>query len=351
MTTSTPYTLGELATLVEGDVEGDSTLEITGIAGIEEARAGDIALVAQQKYLRTLKTSRASALILDRSLPADRAAIRVAQPYRAFAIILTLFHPRPRVPAGIQEPLALGQRVHMGRDVTLFPFVTLSDDVAIGDRVVLHPGVVVGAGSSIGDETILYANVTLYDRVTVGRRVIIHAGSVLGADGFGYTQGPDGRHYKIPQVGGVRVEDDVEIGANVCIDRATMGETVIRRGTKIDNLVHIAHNVEVGEDNLLLAQVGISGSCHLGAHVTLAGQVGLRDHIHIGDQATIIAQSGIAQDVQPQTVMSGSPAIPHHLWRRVQAATPRLPELLRTVAALERRLAALEARQTGSGRG
>jgi UDP-3-O-[3-hydroxymyristoyl] glucosamine N-acyltransferase len=168
----------------------------------------------------------------------------------------------------------------------------------------------------------------------------------LGADGFGYVQGPSGQHHKIPQVGGVRVEDDVEIGANVCIDRATMGETLIRRGTKIDNLVHVAHNVEVGEDNLLLAQVGISGSCRLGAHVTLAGQVGLADHVTIGEQATVIAQSGVAKDVEPRTMMTGTPAMPHSLWRRVQAVTPRLPELLRTVAALEHRVAALEAQQT-----
>lgn len=339
-------TLGDLARLVGGNVEGDPTVRITGVAGIEQARPGDITFVAQPKYLRTLQTSQASAVILARAWPTDRPAIRVEQPYRAFAALLTLFYPRPRPQAGIQEPVSLGQRVRLGRDVTVAPFVTLGDDVSIGDRVVLYPGVSVGARSSIGDDTILYANVTLYDRVAIGRRVVIHAGAVLGSDGFGYVQDPNGQHQKIPQVGGVKVEDDVEIGANACIDRATLGETVIRRGTKIDNLVHVAHNVEVGEDNLLLAQVGISGSCHLGAHVTLAGQVGLRDHVQIGDQATVIAQSGVAHDVQPRTIVSGTPAIPHQLWRRVQAATPRLPELLRTVAALERRLALLEAQQT-----
>jgi UDP-3-O-[3-hydroxymyristoyl] glucosamine N-acyltransferase len=169
---------------------------------------------------------------------------------------------------------------------------------------------------------------------------------VLGADGYGYVPGPDGRHLKIPQVGAVRIEDDVEIGANACIDRATIGETRVRRGAKIDNLVHVAHNVEVGEDNLLLAQVGISGSCRLGTHVTLAGQVGVTDHVHIGDHATVIAQAGVAKDVEPGAIMAGSVAMPHPVWRRVQAATPRLPELLRTVAALERRIAALEAAQT-----
>jgi UDP-3-O-[3-hydroxymyristoyl] glucosamine N-acyltransferase len=227
--------------------------------------------------------------------------------------------------------------------------VTLSDDVTIGDRVVLYPGVFVGQGSSIGADSVLYANVTIYDRVTVGQRVIIHAGAVIGADGYGYVSGPDAQHLKIPQVGGVRIEDDVEIGANTCIDRATLGHTLIRRGAKIDNLVHIAHNVEVGEDNLLLAQVGISGSCRLGTHVTLAGQVGVIDHVHIGDHATIIAQAGVAKDIEAHATMAGSVAIPHPLWRRLQAATPRLPELLRTVAALERRIAALEANQTPAG--
>jgi UDP-3-O-[3-hydroxymyristoyl] glucosamine N-acyltransferase len=344
MGTAMTHTLRELADVVGGTVEGDDTLVITGVAGIHEAQPGQITFVAHPKYRRALKTTKASAVIVDRQTAADRPAIRVDQPYRAFATLLTLFHPRPRPQAGIMSPVSLGERVQLGREVTLFPFVTLCDDVCIGDRVVLYPGVFVGPGSSIGDDTIVYANVSLYDRVTVGRRVVIHAGAVLGADGFGYVQGPDGRHHKIPQVGGVRVEDEVEIGANVCIDRATLGETVIRRGAKIDNLVHIAHNVEVGEDNLLLAQVGISGSCRLGKGVTLAGQVGLIDHVDIGDGATVIAQSGVAKDVAPRAVMAGTAAMPHQLWRRVQAATPRLPELLRTVAALERRLAVLEAR-------
>jgi UDP-3-O-[3-hydroxymyristoyl] glucosamine N-acyltransferase len=340
------YTLGELAALVGGSVEGDPALVITGVAGLQEAQPGEITFVAQQKYLRALKTAKASAVILDRMMPADRPAIRVDQPYRAFVTLLTCFYSRPRPHAGIRAPVAIGEHVHLGQEVTLLPFVTLSDDVTIGDHVVLYPGVFVGPGSSIGDDSVLYANVSIYDRVTIGRQVIIHAGAVIGADGFGYVLGPDGHHLKIPQVGGVRIEDDVEIGANVCIDRATLGETLIHRGTKIDNLVHIAHNVEVGEDNLLLAQVGISGSCHLGTHVTLAGQVGVIDHVHIGDHATVIAQAGIAQDVEPQAIMAGSVAMPHPVWRRVQAATPRLPELLRTVAALERRIAALEANQT-----
>jgi UDP-3-O-[3-hydroxymyristoyl] glucosamine N-acyltransferase len=345
MGTPTGYPLEELAALVGGSVEGEPTLVITGVAGIQDAQPGEITFVAHQKYLRTLKTARASAVVLDQTMPADRPAIRVDQPYRAFATLITLFYPRPRPHAGIMEPVVMGERVRLGQDVTLLPFVTLSDDVTLGHRVVLYPGVFVGPGSSIGDDTVLYANVTIYDRVTIGQRVIIHGGAVIGADGFGYVPGPDGHHHKIPQVGGVRVEDDVEIGANVCIDRATLGETLIRRGTKIDNLVHIAHNVEVGEDNLLLAQVGISGSCHLGTHVTLAGQVGLSDHVHIGDHATVIAQTGVAKDVEPRAIMTGTPAIPHNLWRRVQAASPRLPELLRTVAALERRIAALEATQ------
>jgi UDP-3-O-[3-hydroxymyristoyl] glucosamine N-acyltransferase len=340
------YTLGELAALVGGSVEGDPTLVITGIAGLEDAQPGEITFVAQPKYLRTLKTAKASAVILDRTTLADRPAIRVDQPYRAFAILLAFFYPRPGPPAGIRAPVTLGEHVQLGQDIVLLPFVTLSDDVTIGDRVVLYPGVFVGPRSSIGDDSVLYANVAVYDRVTIGRQVIIHAGAVIGADGFGYVPGPDGNHLKIPQVGGVRIEDDVEIGANTCIDRATLGETLIRRGTKIDNLVHIGHNVEVGEANLLLAQVGISGSCHLGTHVTLAGQVGMVDHVHIGDHATVIAQAGIAKDVEPRAIMAGSVAMPHPIWRRVQAATPRLPELLRTVAALERRIAALEANQT-----
>src|SRR5919201_2690015 len=334
MGTPTAYTLRELAELVGGSVEGDPTLVITGVAGILEAQPGEITFVAQPKYLQDLKTAKASAVILDRTTAADRPAIRVDQPYRAFATLVTLFYPRPRPQPGIMEPVLVGTGVQLGQEVTLFPFVTLSDDVTIGDRVVMYPGVFVGQGSSIGDDTVVYASVTIYDRVTVGRRVIIHAGAVLGSDGFGYVQDADGHHQKVPQVGGVRVEDDVEIGANVCIDRATLGETIIRRGAKIDNLVNIAHNVEVGEDNLLLAQVGISGSCRLGKQVTLAGQVGMIDHVTVGDHAPVIAQSGIARDVEPRAILAGTVAMPHQLWRRVQAATPRLPELLRTVTAL-----------------
>ena len=348
MGTPMGYTLAELAELLGGSVEGDPTLVITTVSSLQEAQPGAITFVAHQKYLRTLTTAKASAVVLDRTMPADRPAIRVDQPYRAFATLLTLFYPRPYPRSGIMHPVVMGDRVRLGQDVTLLPFVTLSDDVTLGDRVVLYPGVFVGPGASIGDDTVIYPNVTIYDRVTIGRQVIIHGGAVIGADGFGFITGPDGYHQKIPQVGGVRVEDQVEIGANVCIDRATLGETLIRRGTKIDNLVHIAHNVEVGEDNLLLAQVGISGSCQLGTHVTLAGQVGVSDHVRIGDYATVIAQTGVAKNVEPRAIMTGTPAIPHNLWRRVQAASPRLPELLRTVAALERRIAALEATQAGA---
>jgi UDP-3-O-[3-hydroxymyristoyl] glucosamine N-acyltransferase len=344
MSAASGQTLGDLAALVGGTVEGDAALVITDVAGIQEAQPGHITFVAHPRYLPRLKTAQASAVILDLTMPADRPAIRVQQPYRAFATLLALFHPRPRPQPGIMSPVQLGERVQLGQEVTLFPFVTLGDDVRLGNHVIVYPGVFVGPGSSIGDETVVYANATIYDHVSIGRRVIIHAGAVLGSDGYGYVQDADGRHHKIPQVGGVRVEDDVEIGANVCIDRATLGETVVRRGTKIDNLVHIAHNVEVGEDNLLLAQVGISGSCRLGSHVTLAGQVGLSDHVTVGDHATVIAQSGVIRDIDPHAVMAGSIALPHPLWRRVQVAMPKLPELLRTVAALEQRLAVLETR-------
>ena len=240
MSTPADHTLGELAALVGGSVEGDPALVITGIAGLEDAQPGEITFVTQPKYLRTLKTARASAVILDRMTPADRPAIRVDQPYCAFATLLICFYPRPRPHAGIGAPVAIGEHVHLGQEVTLLPFVTLSDDVTIGDRVVLYPGVFVGPGSSIGDDSVLYANVTIYDRVTIGRQVIIHAGAVIGADGFGYVPGSDGHHLKIPQVGGVRIEDDVEIGANTCIDRGSLETTVIRRGTKLDNLIQIA---------------------------------------------------------------------------------------------------------------
>ena len=228
----------------------------------------------------------------------------------------------------------IGQNVVIGKDPSIHPNVVIADEVKIGDRVTIYPGAWIGKGTTIGDDAVIYSNVNIRENLQIGNRVIIHAGATIGSDGFGYVT-DEGIHRKIPQVGGVIIGDDVEIGANSTIDRATLGNTVIKRGTKIDNLVHVAHNVTIGEHCFLIAQVGIAGSCTLGNYVVLAGQVGLADHIRIGDRAMVSAQSGVIKDIEPGQVMGGYYAMPQREWLKVQALIPKLPELKKKVSDLE----------------
>ncbi|MCH7505551.1 UDP-3-O-(3-hydroxymyristoyl)glucosamine N-acyltransferase, partial [PVC group bacterium] len=237
----------------------------------------------------------------------------VENPYYAFACILHLFDDRPKPKPGIHPKAHMGNNVRTGRDVSIGPLAVVEDGAELGDRVTIYPGVYIGPRARIGDDTILYANVTVADGVRIGKRVIVHSGTVIGSDGFGFAS-HEGRHYKIPQVGSVVVEDDVEIGANVAIDRGALGDTRIGRGTKIDNLVQIAHNVRIGENGLLISQVGISGSVEIGKNVTLAGQTGVAGHLKIGDKVIAGGRAGIAKDVSPGQVVSGAPAIPHRQW-------------------------------------
>jgi len=228
----------------------------------------------------------------------------------------------------------IGQNAVIGADPSIHPYAVIADEVRIGDRAIIYPGVWIGKGTTIGDDAVIYSNVNIRENVHIGHRVIIHAGATIGSDGFGYAT-EDGRHHKIPQVGGVIIGDDVEIGANTTIDRATLGNTVIKRGTKIDNLVQVAHNVTVGEHCILVAQVGIAGSCTLGKYVVLAGQAGLADHVTIGDGAVVTAQSGVLDDVQPGQVMGGTFAMPLREWLKTQALIKKLPDLKKEVAALK----------------
>jgi UDP-3-O-[3-hydroxymyristoyl] glucosamine N-acyltransferase len=248
--------------------------------------------------------------------------------------------PAP-APRGIPDSLTRGVDVKIGHDPSIWPFVTLGDRVTIGSRVTLFPGVFIGADSTIGDDSVLYPNVVVREGCSLGARVIVHSGTVIGADGFGYVQ-HEGRHQKIPQLGGVIIEDDVELGANVTIDRATLGHTVIKRGTKVDNLVQIAHNVSIGEHSIVVAQVGIAGSTTIGHHVMIGGQAGLGDHIHVGDQVMIAARTGVNRSLEPNQIVSGAPVMPHETWMKAQAVIPRLPELRQLVRSLEQRVATLE---------
>ncbi len=334
--------LNELATLLGAELIGQGDIEIRGASGIGEAGEGHITYVADERRLRDLERSRASAAIVPLGAPAlHLPVLRVKNPKLAFARALDLLYKKPFVPAGISEKAVIGKNVSVGRDITVHPYAVVADGAKIGDRVVLYPGVYVGENSVIGDDSTVYPNVTIREGVAIGSRVIIHPGTVIGGDGFGFvTDG--GKHHKIPQVGGVLIEDDVEIGANCTIDRATLGKTIIRQGAKIDNMVHVAHNVTIGAHCLLAAQVGIAGSCTLGDYVVLGGQVGVGDHVSIGDRVMVSGGSAVIKDTEPGQVLGGYYAMPHRDWLRVQAVLPKLPELKRQIAELERQVKELK---------
>lgn len=334
--------LKKIVELAGGKIKGDDSLEITGVAGMERAVEGEITFVAEKKYFAGLQMSRASAVIVKEECETDKAQVIHPSPQLAFAKLLAHFYPELRPEPVIDSRAVLGENVKLGKDVALYPFVVLGNNVTVGDGSVLYPGAVIGDECKIGKDTILYPNVTLYRKTVVGNRVVLHAGVVLGADGFSYTPDEKGRHVKIPQVGRVVVEDNVEVGANTCIDRATQGDTLIKEGTKIDNLAQVAHNCEVGEHSILVSQVGLAGSCKLGHHVILAGQVGLADHVTLGDHVIIAAKSATSQDIGSPGMYGGIPAIPAMSWKKYLAILPKLPELSRKIKKLEKRLEAIE---------
>jgi UDP-3-O-[3-hydroxymyristoyl] glucosamine N-acyltransferase len=336
-------TLKELAQLVGGICRGPEDLQIRGLAAIDQAGPDQITFVTRAKFARQIETSRAGAFIVSPELDqVPRPLLITANPYLAYAKIAGFFAPPLRRWPGISNQASLGADCSLGQDVSIGPFVSLGDNVSLGDRVTLYPGVVLGQGVTIGADTTLYANVTVNDRCTLGSRVIIHSGTVIGADGFGFA--PDGaRFHKIPQLGTVIIADDVEIGANCTIDRGALGETRICRGVKIDNLVMVAHNVIIGENSIIVAQVGISGSTEVGRNVMLAGQAGLVGHITIGDGVQIGAQSGVSNSVPAGQVFMGSPALPLKDYKRVKAVQKKLPEVYDRLRALEKELTALKA--------
>jgi UDP-3-O-[3-hydroxymyristoyl] glucosamine N-acyltransferase len=334
--------LSEIAAALGAELIGQGDIEIRGASGIGEAGDGHITFVADEMHLRDLERSRASAAIVPLGAPAQHLPVlRVKNPRLAFARMLDLLYKKPYAPAGISEKAVIGSDVTMGRDISIHPYVVVADGAKIGDRVILYPGVYVGDGSMIGDDCVVYPNVSIREGVVIGSRVIIHAGTVIGSDGFGFVT-DNGRHHKIPQVGGVIIEDDVEIGANCAIDRAALGNTLIKQGTKIDNLVHIAHNVTIGEHCLIAGQVGIAGSATIGNYVVFGGQVGVGDHVTISEGVMASAQAGIIKDPGPRQIVGGTYAMPHRDWLKVQAVLPKLPELKRQVAELERQVKELK---------
>lgn len=331
-------TVQELAELIGGEFRGDGGRVITDAKPFEAASASDITLAWTPKYLDRVDTTPAGCLVVPDGIElGDRCHIRVDNPYAAFARIVAVFHPLKRPPAGIHETVVRGSSVRIGADPAIGPLTAIGDDVVIGDRASVFGSVFIGDGVRIGDDVRIHPNVTVLDGTVIGNRVTIHAGTVIGSDGFGFA--PEGEAYrKIHHTGIVRIGDDVEIGASNTIDRATFGETRLSSGVKTDNLVHIAHNVTVGENTILVAQVGVSGSTAIGKHAVLAGQVGVVGHIRIGDNVMVGAQSGVSKSVPDGAVVSGSPEMPHKQWLKVQSLLPRLPELRRKIAAIERRL-------------
>jgi len=342
--------LRELAEWVGGTIVGDGEVEISGVAALEEAKAGEITFIANPKYLPKLDETHASAVIVSmKVMQAKKTLLCVNNPYLAFAKILSLFSYKPYQSKGIDPNAWASPSARLGKGLTIYPYVYIGDHCEIGDRVTLYPGVYVGEDSYIGEESILYPNVSIYPKTVIGRRVILHSGVVVGSDGFGYVK--DGtRNIKIPQVGSVEIEDDVEIGANSTIDRAALGKTIIRKGVKIDNLVQVAHNVVIGEDSIIVAQVGISGSTKVGKNVTLAGQVGLVGHIEIGDNVMVGAQSGVAHDLPANQGYIGSPALPHREFLRAITVFPKLPEMKKTLIEIEKRLKKIEETISSKGK-
>lgn len=336
--------LGELAERLGCRLEGDGGLEINAVRGLEDAGPRDVSFIAHERFLPRLQASTAGAVILAEGWPAvERPALRTPNPVLAFARALTLLHPPVRPVPGIHPTAVVAPDARVASDASVGPLTVLGQGAEVGAGTLLAAQVTVGAGVRIGAGCRIFPQVVLRDGVLLGDRVIVHSGTVIGADGFGFAR--DGQRYvKIPQIGRVVIEDDVEIGANVAIDRATLGETRIGRGTKIDNLVQIGHNVRVGEDTVIVGQVGISGSSRIGSRVTLAGQVGVVDHVEIGDDAIVGAQAGVTKDIPPGSVMLGSPAIAQGEFKRQVAAVARLPEMRKLLRTLEERLAALEAR-------
>jgi len=342
----------EIAQLVNGTIDGNADCEIRCLSKIEEAGSGDITFIANLKYKKYLKTTAASAILIaqdatfeelqNRSVPI--AIIRVSDPYRAFTHLVDLFYPEPQLPPkGVHPSAIIAKTASIGTDCSIGPHVVIGEHCMIGEGTIIFPGCVLCDDVSIGSRTMLYPNVTVREQCSIGNHVIIHPGVVIGNDGFGFAPREDGSYEKIPQRGIVVIEDDVEIGANCTIDRATIGQTSIKQGTKLDNLIHIAHNVVVGEHTVMAAQTGISGSTKVGRYCAFGGQVGLTGHITIADKTSIGAQSGVPKSItEPGKTYFGYPAKELHETLKIQAATGQLPALLIEVRALQKRIEELE---------
>lgn len=336
----------QAAEIAGGDISGDPDLAISGINSLENAREGEISFLSNQKYLNQVRQTKASAIICSPQMRVEgKPLLLMKNPYLGFARLMQHFHPRRRPDVGIDPAAVIGHTAKVGIDVNISEGAYIGEHAVIGDRVDIYPGCYIGHNTVIGDDTVINANVSIYHDCQVGKRVIIHSGTVVGSDGFGFATDEEGKHHKIPQAGNVVIEDDVEIGANCSIDRAVLGSTVIGEGSKLDNLIQIAHNVQIGKRTFIVSQVGISGSSKVGDQSILAGQAGIVGHVEIGSHCIIAAQAGVSNNVPDNEVYLGAPARPMMEMKRIFAVQAKLPEMRTLVKQLEKRVEELESRK------
>jgi UDP-3-O-[3-hydroxymyristoyl] glucosamine N-acyltransferase len=340
------YTLGQLAELLGCTVSGDAQVEITGVSTIEQAGPGEITFLSNLKYAPKIRSTRAAAVIAAEALTNTAAATLVSSnPYHDFARALALFYRPPKPGPGIHPTACIAETARVGPNASIGAYAVVGENTRIGANAVLHPHAVIYEGCTIGDDFTAHSHVSVREYTRIGDRVTLHNGVVIGGDGFGFAKGNDGRQYKIVQSGITVIEDDVEVQTLTSIDRATLGETRVKRGAKIDSLVQIGHACVVGENNIICGQTGLAGSTVLEENVVMAGQTASAGHLTVHKNAIVWAQSGLGHDVPEGAIVSGSPAFDSRVWLRASAAYSRLPEMVRTVRALERRVAELEKQQ------
>ena len=329
--------LKEIADIARGKVLGDPNTAITGVANIDDAGKGDLTFVLDNRNLNKAENSPAAAIVSREGAGHKKPAILVGDPRLAMALILEKFKPLAKVKKGIHKSAVIGNNTKIPKDASIQAFVTIGDNVNIGKGVKIYPNVYIGDNVSVGDGSVIYPNAAVYERITIGKRVVLHSGAVIGMDGYGFVF-HEGRHKKIPQIGTVIIEDDVEIYSNTCVARATLGATIIKKGTKIDNLSQVAHNCRLGENCALTSLIGMAGSVTLGDRVFVGGQSGFNGHISVGDNTVIMARAGVTKSIPSNSIISGFPAQDHRKEMEMQALLHMLPKLLKRIEELEKKL-------------
>lgn len=346
------FPAAQIAMLVNGTIEGDATITVNSFGKIEEAREGQLSFLANPKYEDYLYRTKASVIIINATFelkqPVTATLIRVPDAYSAFATLLTKYQEiRQQSLAGIQQPAYISASASYGSNVFIGAFAYLGEQVKVGNNTKIYPNAYLGDHVTVGNDCVIHPGVKIYHDCVIGDRVIIHAGTIIGSDGFGFAPQADGSFKKVPQIGNVVLENDVEVGSNTTIDRATIGSTIIHAGAKLDNLIQVAHNVEIGSSTVIAAQAGISGSTKIGKGVMIGGQAGIVGHIHLGDGAKVNAQSGVSKSIDPGKAVTGSPAYEYTAALRSQAAARKLPELEKKIKELESLLKQLLAEKAG----